>query len=60
MENENNEMQMVMNLTIEHIQRFRKCLHIQMKTTAALELGLCTLHRINLPKGTLMDNKVCC
>ncbi|KAL2737651.1 centromere protein L-like [Vespula squamosa] len=58
MENQDNETQIVVNLTIEHIQKFRKCLQIQMKQIAGLELGLCTLHRISLPKGTLMDNKM--
>lgn len=60
MENQNNETQIVINLTIEHIQRFRKCLQVQMKKIAGLELGLCTLHRISLPRGTLMNNKVSC
>lgn len=58
MENQNNETQIVINLTIEHIQRFRKCLQVQMKKIAGLELGLCTLHRISLPRGTLMNNKM--
>ncbi|XP_047366982.1 centromere protein L-like [Vespa velutina] len=58
MESQNNETQIVMNLTIEHIQRFRECLQVQMKKIAGLELGLCTLHRISLPRGTLMDNKM--
>ncbi|KAI4496763.1 hypothetical protein M0804_000573 [Polistes exclamans] len=58
-ENQNDERETdITDLTIEQIQRFRKCLYIQIKNIAGLELGLCNLHRISLSAATIMGNKM--
>lgn len=46
------------SLTIEHIKKFRKYLQALVRKSAGIELGLCTLHRINLPAGAIMNNKM--
>jgi len=52
------------SLDCEHIEMFYEVLHKQMLTLGGLQLGLCTLHRINLPGITIMENRVssyiCC
>ncbi|XP_015181207.1 PREDICTED: uncharacterized protein LOC107068893 isoform X2 [Polistes dominula] len=58
-ENQSDQMETdISELTIEQIQRFRKCLYTQIKNIAGLELGLCSLHRISLPAATIMGNKM--
>lgn len=46
------------NLTLEHVKKFRKCLRAHILKVAGLQLGLCTLHRINVSVGALMNNKM--
>lgn len=46
------------SLDHEHIEMFYEVLHKQMLTLGGLQLGLCTLHRINLPGITIMENRV--
>jgi len=46
------------SLDREHIEMFYEVLHKQMLTLGGLQLGLCTLHRINLPGITIMENRV--
>ncbi|KMQ86789.1 centromere protein l-like protein [Lasius niger] len=40
-----------------HIEIFFEVLHKQMLILGGLELGLCTLHRIDLPGITIMENR---
>lgn len=46
------------NLYLKHIEQFYEVLHMQMLTIGGIQLGLCTLHRINLPGITIMENRV--
>lgn len=46
------------SLNYEHIETFFEVLHKQMLILGGLKLGLCTLHRINLPGITIVENKV--
>ncbi|KAG7201701.1 hypothetical protein KM043_004429 [Ampulex compressa] len=48
----------VETLVVEHIEKFRDVLYTQMFEMAGLQLGLCTLHRINMPALTIMENRV--
>ncbi|CAL1688395.1 unnamed protein product [Lasius platythorax] len=41
-----------------HIEIFFEVLHKQMLILGGLELGLCTLHRIDLPGITIMENRM--
>lgn len=41
-----------------HVDMFHEVLHKQMLTLGGLQLGLCMLHRINLPGITIMENRV--
>lgn len=45
-------------LNCEHVETFFEVLHKQMLILGGLKLGLCTLHRINLPGITIMENRV--
>lgn len=45
-------------LELQHIEKFYEVLYMQMLKIAGLQLGLCTLHRINLPGITIMENRV--
>lgn len=45
------------SLDYEHIKMFHEVLHKQMFTLGGLQLGLCMLHRINLPGITIMENR---
>lgn len=45
-------------LDCNHIKLFFEVLHKQMLTLGGLELGLCTLHRIDLPGITIIENKM--
>lgn len=56
MTNQNDEINVFLNR--EHIEIFFEILHKQMLMVGGLKLGLCTLHRINLPGITIMENKV--
>lgn len=56
--NQNDEINVFLNR--EHIEIFFEVLHKQMLIIGGLKLGLCTLHRINLPGITIMENKVSC
>jgi len=40
------------------MEMFHKVLHEQMLMAGDLQLGLCTLRRINLPGITIMENRV--
>ncbi|KAK2579356.1 hypothetical protein KPH14_008305 [Odynerus spinipes] len=53
-----NNTRSIINLNIEHIKKLRKCLYAHTRKMNGLELGSCTLHRINLPVGAIMDNKM--
>ncbi|KAI4498841.1 hypothetical protein M0802_006016 [Mischocyttarus mexicanus] len=57
-ENEDDDIATDVNLTIEQIQRFRKCLYMEIKQITGLEVGLCYLHRISLAPATIMCNKM--
>ncbi|XP_067211453.1 centromere protein L-like isoform X2 [Linepithema humile] len=46
------------SLDRQHIEMFYEILYSQMLNTAELQLGLCTLRRINLPGITIMENKI--
>ncbi|XP_011703289.1 PREDICTED: uncharacterized protein LOC105459182 [Wasmannia auropunctata] len=46
------------SLEHEHIEMFYEVLHKQMLMLGGLQLGLCTLHRINLPGVTIMENRM--
>ncbi|KAL6443240.1 hypothetical protein ACFW04_002870 [Cataglyphis niger] len=54
--NQNDEINVFLNR--EHIEIFFEVLHKQMLIIGGLKLGLCTLHRINLPGITIMENKM--
>ncbi|XP_029667448.1 centromere protein L-like [Formica exsecta] len=56
MTNQNDEINIFLNR--EHIEIFFEILHKQMLMVGGLKLGLCTLHRINLPGITIMENKM--
>ncbi|XP_032679773.1 uncharacterized protein LOC116848114 isoform X3 [Odontomachus brunneus] len=45
-------------LDLKHIEQFYEVLHTQMLTIGGIQLGLCTLHRINLPGITIMENRM--
>ncbi|KYN01567.1 PREDICTED: centromere protein L-like [Cyphomyrmex costatus] len=45
-------------LDYEHIKMFHEVLHKQMLMIGGLHLGFCTLHRINLPGVTVMENRM--
>lgn len=45
-------------LDYEHMEMFHEVLHKQMLVVGGLQLGLCTLRRINLPGITIMENRV--
>ncbi|GAB1864382.1 alpha-1,2-Mannosidase [Camponotus japonicus] len=45
-------------LNREHVEIFFEVLHKQMLILGGLKLGLCTLHRINLPGITIMENRM--
>lgn len=42
----------------KHIETFYDVLHTHMLTMGEMQLGLCTLHKINLPGITIMENRV--
>ncbi|XP_012527706.1 uncharacterized protein LOC105831827 [Monomorium pharaonis] len=46
------------SLDYKHIELFYEVLHKQMLTLGGLQLGLCMLHRINLPGVTIMENRM--
>ncbi|KAL6266678.1 hypothetical protein P5V15_003742 [Pogonomyrmex californicus] len=46
------------SLNREHIEMFHEVLHKQMLVLGGLHLGLCTLHKINLPGITIMENRM--
>ncbi|XP_011875514.1 PREDICTED: centromere protein L-like [Vollenhovia emeryi] len=46
------------SLDREDIETFYEVLHKQMLIEGGLKLGLCTLHRINLPGISIMENKM--
>lgn len=45
-------------LDYEHMEMFHEVLHKQMLVVGGLQLGLCTLRRINLPGITIMENRM--
>ncbi|XP_032682571.1 uncharacterized protein LOC116849487 isoform X2 [Odontomachus brunneus] len=45
-------------LDLKHIEQFYDVLHMQMLTIGGIQLGLCTLHRINLPGLMIMENRM--
>lgn len=45
-------------VNVEHIEKFYEVLHTQILEIANLQLGLCRLHRIDLPALTIMENKM--
>ncbi|XP_066595336.1 uncharacterized protein [Prorops nasuta] len=55
---EENDSTLEIVLNVYHIEKFFGCLHDQMMHTAGLQLGLCTLNRIDLPSASVMENKV--
>ncbi|XP_025161452.1 uncharacterized protein LOC105183971 isoform X2 [Harpegnathos saltator] len=54
--NQNNMANII--LDHKHIKQFYEVLYVQMLTIGGLQLGSCTLHRINLPGVTIMENRM--
>ena len=46
------------SFNLDHIEMFREVLYAHMLETAGLQLGLCTLHKIQLPALTIMGNRI--
>ncbi|XP_076668464.1 uncharacterized protein LOC143369006 isoform X1 [Andrena cerasifolii] len=46
------------SFNLDHIEKFRDVLYTHMLETAGLQLGLCTLHKIQLPALTIMGNRI--
>ena len=46
------------SFNLDHIEMFREILYTHMLENAGLQLGLCTLHKIQLPTLTIMGNKI--
>lgn len=46
------------NITLEEVDQFHEVLQTQVHEFSSIQIGLCLLHRINLPALTISEIKV--
>ncbi|CAK9800254.1 Centromere protein L [Anthophora plagiata] len=56
--NQSDEANAEIFLSLEHIEQFRDVLYSQILDVAGLQLGFCTLYKINHPALTIMENRM--
>ncbi|OAD59737.1 Centromere protein L [Eufriesea mexicana] len=55
---QSDEASVEISFNLEHVENFREFLYSQMLKTAGLQLGLCTLYKINLPTFSITGNRM--